>query len=375
MPRRLNAVVLVAALSVLLLAAPLRAGEGKSPDAAWASGLAYLVSSQQEDGSWGGNPTQRAGVTAVVLEAWTHAPDSVRAAHPHAAAAMTNAARWLAAQQRASGAIATSEEYQNYTTAHAITALSRFDRETFEPVIAKAVAWLRTGQMSEAAGYDPEQHVTYGGFGYGSSIRPDLNNTWIALTAFHEAGVPKDDPLWARANVFIRRCHNSSEVNDQPYAGDDGGSMYLPNESPAGWTETRDGRRYAKSYGSISAAMLGSYLMTGEPRDGLPVRTILGWIEENFTLDKNPGTGKDGQEGLFGFYLNLARSLHAYGTDTVGDTNWREALTGRLLQLQQEDGSWSNEVARWAESDKDLVTGYALTALGLAQQPARDRTE
>jgi len=38
-------------------------------------------------------------------------------------------------------------------------------------------------------------------------------------------------------------------------------------------------------------------------------------------------------------------------------------LALRLIQLQQQDGSWSNSNARWWEKEPALVTGYSVLTL------------
>jgi squalene-hopene/tetraprenyl-beta-curcumene cyclase len=43
--------------------------------------------------------------------------------------------------------------------------------------------------------------------------------------------------------------------------------------------------------------------------------------------------------------------------------NWRKEVAMRLINLQQRDGSWSNENGRWWEKDPALVTSYAALSL------------
>ena len=46
-----------------------------------------------------------------------------------------------------------------------------------------------------------------------------------------------------------------------------------------------------------------------------------------------------------------------------GHANWRQDLALKLIQLQQTDGSWVNDNARWWEKEPVLVTSYALLSL------------
>ena len=45
------------------------------------------------------------------------------------------------------------------------------------------------------------------------------------------------------------------------------------------------------------------------------------------------------------------------------DSNWREELALKLINLQQADGSWVNTNGRWWEKDPNLVTSYAAITL------------
>jgi squalene-hopene/tetraprenyl-beta-curcumene cyclase len=45
------------------------------------------------------------------------------------------------------------------------------------------------------------------------------------------------------------------------------------------------------------------------------------------------------------------------------EINWRKELAARLLQLQREDGSWTNPNSRWLEAQPELVSAYAILTL------------
>jgi len=46
--------------------------------------------------------------------------------------------------------------------------------------------------------------------------------------------------------------------------------------------------------------------------------------------------------------------------------SWREDLCGKLISLQNKDGSWVNTADRWYEGNPALVTAYAVLALQTA---------
>ena len=105
-------------------------------------------------------------------------------------------------------------------------------------------------------------------------------------------------------------------------------------------------------------------------RDDPRVVSALDYASRHWTLDENPGLG----QGSLYFYMNtMARALSAAAMDAIprhdggAAIQWRGEVTARILALQKEDGSWSNEDGRWWESDPSLTTSYALLALCYAR--------
>jgi len=75
-----------------------------------------------------------------------------------------------------------------------------------------------------------------------------------------------------------------------------------------------------------------------------------------------------GPQGLYYYLHTMAKALSLYGVDTLElrngtKINWRKELAMKLINLQQNDGSWSNDNGRWWERDPALVTAYAVIAL------------
>ena len=69
---------------------------------------------------------------------------------------------------------------------------------------------------------------------------------------------------------------------------------------------------------------------------------------------------------------SFAKTMDVMGQDECGDAagkkhDWRADLLAALAKRQRPDGSWVNENDRWMEGDPNLVTGYALMALGHAK--------
>src|SRR5581483_9742661 len=131
-------------------------------------------------------------------------------------------------------------QLQNYVTSLNVLALTAAARDSYKAVVADAVAFLRKLQWDEGEGKNKTDDF-YGGAGYDSKSRPDLSNTQFFLDALVAAGIPKDDPAFKKAAVFVSRCQNlKGEHNDQPWAGkiDDGSFIY--SAAGGGSTKTQD---------------------------------------------------------------------------------------------------------------------------------------
>ncbi len=339
---------------------------------------AFLIKVQQPDGAF--VPSQApVGMDALVLRSLVSAP-GIDASGP----AIKKGYEKLLSFQLESGGIY-KDSLANYNTAIAISALAAADKPEYRPAIDKAVAYLKGLQWTDAiAGpkgekIDPNS-AWYGGWGYGGMSRgagrPDLSNVQMTLDALHDSGLKSDDPAYQAALKFISRLQNSSETNDQPWAGDDGGFIYGPSangkgESFAGEYTDANGKRMLRSYGSMTYAGLKSMIYAGLTKDDPRVKAAWIWIRNNWTLDENPGIKAsdpaNAQYGLYYYYYTLARAMRVYGEPIITDAqgvrhDWRVELVVKLASLQREDGSWAGD-KRWMEDNPVLTTSYALSAL------------
>jgi squalene-hopene/tetraprenyl-beta-curcumene cyclase len=339
------------------------------------------LAAHQQGGRFAIAGVEDPGISAIALAAAAKTADRLGIERPEWIAAGFD---WLVSLQKEDGAIYVLG-LKNYVTSAAIEALVAARDPRYEESIAKAVQYLKASQLDEDEGYSSESDPYYGGFGYGSSEKPDLSNTQMALQALHEAGVPTTDAAFQKAVAFLQRCQNRTESGAPPITvrdgtvvvpGNDGGANYRPGDSKAGTDPVPGdpGMVVARSYGSMTYALLKSYLFSGLDPSDPRVAAAFEWICRNFTVEVNPGfkigARKDAPyQGLFYYYLTLARALEAYDAAQVVDgegrsRDWRRELETMLFQLQSADGSWTNaRSSRWLEEDPALVTGYALLAL------------
>lgn len=315
-------------------------------------GLHYLREHQAENGSW----SNSVGVTGLALRAFL---ESHRQYKEEDGPFITKSIKFILSQVKPNGAISESIQNVSYNTAVAITALKATNNPAYAEVIGNGQKFIKGIQLDESKDYSPD-HQYYGGIGYGGDERPDMSNQYVALEALKKTEVDSNDPVWQRALKFISRSQNNSETNDQAWAKNDGGFTYMPGYSPNGETN---------SYGGMTHAGLVSLLFAGLDKDDPRVTAAYSWIKQNYTLEHNPGALKD--QGLFYYYNAFAKSMFAYGEPEITDGNgivhnWRNDLVGKLLSIQAADGSWVNEVARWWEGDKNLVTAWSIIGLNYA---------
>lgn len=372
-------------------------GTGASPsadlqgriDAALAGGRELLLSAQDESGGWGDPETGMApsvGFTALAVGALVGATPSTAVARD---VAIGKALTWLASHQKEDGSIWDNPGFVNYMTSAAIGAFACAKIPAFRAVEVKARDFLAASQIA-----GDESDASYGGFPYkqGQGQPADLSNAQFALAALADAGLPEDDAVWTRALVYLDRVQNHSESNHyvteveiegekrKVGSGDDGGAVYYPGYSKAGYLERADGTWEARSYGSMTYALLKCLLLAGVDAEDPRVVAALGWILRNFTLERNPGfeatddPAKAGQQGYYYYVFTVARTLAEYEAltkkplevrDAQGGVHaWRTGLAWELLKRRRADGWWVNEVSeRWDEGAAVLATSYAMQAL------------
>ncbi len=357
-------------------------GQLKAPELEkiYEQGVDYLISQIGPSGMWEFFGQPEPGISALAARAL------LGSSRKGARALAIPILDQLVQLQKENGSIH-GDRLPVYVTSVAIGALSAGGREADKEVIAKAANYLRAVQADGDEGYS-ESDKFYGGIGYGGDLRPDMSNLQYALQALKDSGASEDDPAFQRAIKFLERSQNNSEVNKAEYkdpdgnvvvSGDDGGGLYYPGNSMAGYDSQDDGTLIARSYGSMTYALLKCYIFAGLDMSDSRVAKALGWIERHYTLEVNPGfdTLRDPRaslQGLYYYYLSMAQALQASGKKFVVTPDgkkheWRVEMQHKMAELQRKDGSWINEDApRWWEGNAVLCTAYALDALLATQE-------
>lgn len=342
--------------------------------------------------------------------------------------------RWLLAQQQESGAFLPGAQFTLGITALTVRALCSppLALTADDPRIIKAIAHIRTYQQPDGGFYrqdeglggygtsltlmafaaaginDPQtvraaqnylfgiqnrdpQSICVGGIGYGPEGpgQEDLHNTATAIVALRASGVPASDPRLQQALRFVESCQNLSHharvpggIEEtprpaRPWVNGDGGAVYSPTESKAGgdWNprpKAGEPQYRLHSYGSMTHALIESYLALDLTADDERVRAALGWIRSNYGFDANPGMPDDtAGDGLFYFYTVAAKTfdLTAQMPFALGDgrtADWRADLYHAMNRRAfRTDGMiyWINPSPRWGEAIPHLVTAYSIQAL------------
>jgi squalene-hopene/tetraprenyl-beta-curcumene cyclase len=338
-------------------------------------GLRWVESQQDSSGAW--SETKNPAITALVLMSMMGAEGSA----PRAATVIEKGFRFLRSHVQADGGIYV-DGLSNYNTAISLLAFLKLNEPKDALIIRDARAFLVKQQAAEMM--RPELN---GGIGYGPNgvspkrQHPDLDNTLVSLEALRACEVAdssrentgKNGTLdWTAAIAFVSRCQNLPDSNSAEWVArsesERGGFVYYPGFSNAGEVREQGGRKALRSSGSMSYAGLLSFIYADISKEDQRVQAALGWLRQNFTLEENPGLGK---QGLYYYYHLMAKALTASNTTTLQASgiahDWARELAIELINRQQSAGFWINDTGRWMEKDPVLVTAYGLLTLELIQ--------
>lgn len=332
-------------------------------------GLGWLAANQNSNGFW--STPDHPAMTALALTAFMGSPSEQNRTNP----VVKKGYSFLLKHVQPDGGIYV-KELPNYNTSISMMALIAAHNPDYDPIVRHARQWV----IGEQSHFEGTNSPFDGGLGYGSDKlqRSDMNNTLVALEAlYYSKYLEKDKAVagnskdldWAAAIRFIQNCQNLPGTNQLGWVSDNpadkGGFVYSPDQSKAGSETNAEGRVALRSYGTISYAGLLSYIYADLKHDDPRVKAVFKWLQDNATLNENPGMGQDG----YYYYLHLmAKGLSTYGVDQLElkdgkKLNWRKEVALKLIDLQKADGSWANTSGRWWEKDPNLVTAYSVMAL------------
>ncbi len=339
----------------------------------------WLLAQQQPDGAFLPGKQFVVGVTAMSVDVLAKSPVGIPASDPR----MAKALALLRTHYQASdgGTYAKEEGLGNYGTSFTLMALASTKSTDTE--------WIEGGKrfLFGAQNNEPDS-IANGGMGYGSKGKghEDLSNTASAIAALTASGVPANDPHLQSALKFLERCQNLSSHNKLPWVSNDGGAVYSPEESKAdgSWNPKEAGGEGTSSatvklasYGSMTYALISSYLALDLRADDPRVAAALAWAKDNYQFDGNPGmmAGKE-QEGVLYYYATMAKTFDAMDMTIIElkggkKVDWRAdlfaAISKRAVPSKLDNGSegimWINSAKRWGEGLPHLATVYLIRAL------------
>ena len=268
--------------------------------------VAYLKGSQADDGSWVftakhvPGPTTP-GATALAVFALVTAGVPAQDASVRAGVAY----------------IARAPFANTYSTALTAMALSVVDPVANQDKVAQARDWLRFNQQKDGSW----------GYGKGAGQQGDNSNTQFAvlgLRAAQGAGFPSPPQTWDAIEHYFR----STQCED------------------GGW-----GYRKGPSYGSMTAAGLGSLVICGaqaqreinrcgQHAHDADVAQALKWFDRHFTVKTNPGKRTWHHYYLYAVERVGVLSARRY----LGKHDWYREGAEYLVRSQRPEGAWGADV-------------------------------
>jgi hypothetical protein len=174
--------------------------------------------------------------------------------------------------------------------------------------------------------------------------------TRYVLQALAAAGIPRSDPAWGRARVFVERCQNpdggfffSTVVVDANKAGQDAGARY-------------------RSYGTATADGILALMALGDPPASARVQSAQRWLTAHDRPDGAPGfTGEAYRRWTPGLrFYYAATSAEAFESVQARPS---AALIASLESSQRGDGSWRNPETLVKEDDPLIATVFVVRTL------------
>jgi squalene-hopene/tetraprenyl-beta-curcumene cyclase len=357
-------------------------------DEALARAVGFLASKQAVDGAWRsdvyGPLKDGPSLTAFIAATLTKV-----SGQPKAAPALAKAADYLESIDPDS----TEITYPVYAAAGAVAALTHVHRDCGTAAREMWLEYLLQQQLVESLGWR-EADESFGGWSFAHDpprpvsgqpaspmATPNLSATVFALDGLLAAGCRSDEPAIQKARVFVERCQNWPEEEEQPEAQfDDGGFFFVHGD------ETRNkageagvdaaGRVRYVSYGSTTADGLRALVACGLPVGHPRVRAARRWMVDNFSATRHPGRYPTNREYLrpalyFYYCASAAEALLISGAE---NWEWASDLALNLLSCQRGDGCWANSAVDVREDDPLVATPLVISALSSCQAALASRS-
>ena len=289
--------------------------------------IAYLKTNQAEDGSWDGKRSP--GISGIVLTGMLQT-GRVTVRDPTVEKGLKFVDSLI---NRKAGHIAGRDPkvgLQNYVTCVNLMALVAADRKTYKSVIGDASKFLKKLQWDEGEGKDPKSDF-YGGAGYDSKSRPDLSNTQFFLDALVAAGIPKDDPAFKKALVFVSRCQNlKGEADTRPWADkiNDGSFIYSAASNGPTKVVGQAGRWRPARLRQHDLRWHQEPDLLWRPQGRSAYQKGVRVDSEELHGGGNPGMPGPREWGLYYYYHTMAKCLDVLGVDEVVDARRHSITTG-----------------------------------------------
>ena len=358
-------------------------------NAAVSRGVDFLLSTQNDDGSW----TMQHEPAITSLAAIAMVGSKAEGREEKITASVERARAFILTRTQSDGSIAGSQsKYVNYSTAICLSGLAIINDPQDVEVMRNARHFLIGLQDKGLIA----KHFK-GGIGYGASGpgQPDLSNTSWALESLYltncldtEASGAKEEEIqnsslaWRNAVKFLAAVQNVPEsddgtwvVNAEVDSKNDGGFVYKQDESKVKSNFNINEKNGLRSYGSMTYAGLKSMIYAKLEANDYRVKAAVEWARNNYTLSENPNIGPEGHY----YYLQCFAKAHGVMVNEFIITpdgqmhSWRVDMIKQLLGTQKGDGSWINDgprpgvqYGRWMEAIPELVTPYGLFAMEIA---------
>lgn len=290
-------------------------------------GLMYLLSNQQEDGSWYnyGYPVAETSMAVLAL---------LNAGYSREDTAVANGLDYImsripADRETWDGSLGS---YPNYCTSMAIMALAASRNPDYHDELAKMRDWLITAQYrSEGSDYD-------GSFSYYGGGSGDLSNSQWSLMGLSASDgalgldADADNSTYQAAIGWIDRCREGAHNYN-------GGCLYNPSDD-----------RFTPC---MTAAGVWSYALCGIGTDDARVLELLDWLAANYSW--NYTNARIYQR------VTMAKALVMSHKTKLGEHDWFSDLTDVLAAEQQGNGSWNT--GDWLDGGAVMDTAFGVMAL------------